>query len=354
MTQPSGRVLGSPSRYRTYLRSSPIICAIDAFSFILRLIISPSLFHVPFSEAIAETIRQRYDDIEDDSEGLQSLEKMTVLRWVFFVLGTLGPAIKMAAMQGIPWTKAWGMMYLASFLVFEGMALMAKRSADVLPGNNIPLLTSGLNARSMRLLKAIEVFAFMCAIFAHAGLLMYAVLSFFLSIFPSYSLLLDPKFGIDSVTGLAALPFSGPVPVILFLSLLPSTIAMVVALKIPPPQSIGLFYAGYGALWIVYMGGSVVLPNVLRTTWNVSDDLFFTDLWRLSFFFTLPFILHFLVTEFLCPRYPMLAQRLLIPDGQGAWTLTFFITNLAVCILWYAFRYNQESTVNPGWTGIFG
>jgi hypothetical protein len=126
MTQPSGRVLGSPSRYRTYLRSSPIFCALDALSFLLKLLFSPFLPGASVSVAISQIIRQRYSDAEDEAEGIQSLEKMVILRWVFFLIGTLGPAVKMAAMGGIPWTKAWGMMYLGSFLVFEVM-IFAKR-----------------------------------------------------------------------------------------------------------------------------------------------------------------------------------------------------------------------------------
>ena len=33
--------------------------------------------------------------------------------------------------------------------------------------------------------------------------------------------------------------------------------------------------------------------------------------------------------------------------------LVFFHTNLIVCMLWYAYGYNPEGTVNPGWTGVF-
>lgn len=102
MTQPSGRVLGSPSRYRTYLRSSPIFCAVDALSFLIKLAFSPFLPGASISRAIAEIICHRYGDVDDEAEGIQSLEKMTALRWVFFLVGTLGPAVKMAAMGGIP------------------------------------------------------------------------------------------------------------------------------------------------------------------------------------------------------------------------------------------------------------
>jgi hypothetical protein len=58
---------------------------------------------------------------------MQSLEKQAWLRWVFFVVGTLGPSIKPMAMEGVPWTKAWGVMLLFAFLVIKAAALLEER-----------------------------------------------------------------------------------------------------------------------------------------------------------------------------------------------------------------------------------
>lgn len=127
---------------------------------------------------------------------------MTVLQLAFFVLGTLGPAVKMAAMQGIPWTKARVLMYLASFLVFDGRdAVDGQAVSRILPRIPTPLLASNLDVRSKHLLKIIEAVLVICALFAHARLLIYAVLSLFLSLYLSYSLLPDPKFGMVSWGG---------------------------------------------------------------------------------------------------------------------------------------------------------
>lgn len=57
-------------------------------------------------------ISQRFDDADEPVSG-------TLLRCVYFVIGPLMSAIKLAAMQGAPWTKAYGMMFLVSFLVVE-------------------------------------------------------------------------------------------------------------------------------------------------------------------------------------------------------------------------------------------
>ncbi|PVH89575.1 hypothetical protein DL98DRAFT_1123 [Cadophora sp. DSE1049] len=79
----------------------------------------------------------------------------------------------------------------------------------------------------------------------------------------------------------------------------------------------------------------------------------------------------------ICRRWPVVASALLIeqtalepseveqhPDAStiqsypvdfGAWAaLCFFLTNVVVCVLWYAFIYNSAGTANPPWTDIFG
>jgi len=50
---------------------------------------------------------------------------MTWLRWLFFVLGTLPQAIKLMVMSGVPWTKAWGLMLLSSFLLVEMLVVFS-------------------------------------------------------------------------------------------------------------------------------------------------------------------------------------------------------------------------------------
>jgi hypothetical protein len=134
MTQPSGRVLASSPYYRTYLRSSPILCAIDALVFLLHVGLASLLFRrrrLPIAQAVDFTIRGRYRGAEEPGEGIQYLEKQTWLRWLWFIFGTAGPAIKLAVMQGVPWTKAWGMCFLGTFLVFECMVFLKKRAERV-------------------------------------------------------------------------------------------------------------------------------------------------------------------------------------------------------------------------------
>jgi len=57
---------------------------------------------------------------------------------MFFVFGTLGPGIKLLAMEGMPWVKAWGAMFLSSFVVVEGLVMLSWGYGDfeAVPGSH--------------------------------------------------------------------------------------------------------------------------------------------------------------------------------------------------------------------------
>ncbi|KAE9367015.1 hypothetical protein N431DRAFT_429776 [Stipitochalara longipes BDJ] len=50
---------------------------------------------------------------------------MTWLRWLWFILGTLPPAIKPMSMSGVPWEQTWGMMFLTSWIINESLIICA-------------------------------------------------------------------------------------------------------------------------------------------------------------------------------------------------------------------------------------
>ena len=73
------------------------------------------------------------------------------------------------------------------------------------------------------------------------------------------------------------------------------------------------------------------------------------------------------LVNLLSSSYPRLGSQLLVrlPSGdlasgntksdQGAvWSLVLFLINLTLSVLWYAFRFDSEGTVNLSWTGVFG
>jgi hypothetical protein len=100
MTQPGGSICGLPNRYRTYLRCSPILCYADSLSIVSQLRILCLYQKQCLLESVGVVLHERFrtedhaqghqpnaqlpaPDDEDEAEGIQSLEKMTWLRWLW-------------------------------------------------------------------------------------------------------------------------------------------------------------------------------------------------------------------------------------------------------------------------------
>jgi hypothetical protein len=354
MTQPSGRVLNIPAQHRTYLRSSPIFCALDALSFLVKLVRSclppPG---VPRSQAIARVIRQRYRDVDDEAaEGIQSLEKMTVLRWVFFLLGTLGPAVKLCAMEGVSWTKAWGVMYLASFVVFEVMGFVNEYLLWRYDDNiQIPL-------RSEDRIEAVDDLLFGLAVLGHSVLLVFAVLDLWELRAPEAPW---PHLGNGTLHLLIGSHSSS------FLLCIPAWICLITVAELriavcgntwhwrtedrKKMDFFALLAVGQCGYILTMLSKLEVLSEL-----ELDGEVILID----NFFFILayasPYLLLFSIL-LLCTKFPSLGTKLLVRhemDSRDSLALVFFITNVVVCILWYSLRYNSENTANPAWTSIWG
>ena len=144
MAQPSGRACGFHPRLRTYLRASPFVCATDGIAILIRFIVCLR-YKIPFRAAAQATLAARYVTDEGwddsfDSESVQTLERLTFVRWLIFVFGTLPQAIKLTALCGIPWTIAWGYMYLIPFILVELLSLISpSRYPPVVHESSSPL-----------------------------------------------------------------------------------------------------------------------------------------------------------------------------------------------------------------------
>jgi hypothetical protein len=106
------------------MRSSPLICIADAISIPLNLLITKLRLKLPWSACLTTLIHSRFGT-EKEGETWKALKFTTPLRWIFFILGPLGPGIKMLSMDGIPWSKTWGLMFLVSFSVTELLVVLA-------------------------------------------------------------------------------------------------------------------------------------------------------------------------------------------------------------------------------------
>jgi hypothetical protein len=130
MSQPCGKICSQPSRYRTYLRSSPVVCAADTLSIFTRWAVMSISLRVSPIRALRLLQLERFEDA-DEAEGLQKLGSSTFGCWIFAVLGPLPVMIKLASFGGTPWTQAFGMSFMVSFVVTEFIIVTAPQGQRV-------------------------------------------------------------------------------------------------------------------------------------------------------------------------------------------------------------------------------
>ena len=122
--QPGAKVLDFPAEYSRALRLSPIVCIIDT----LGVLYSVAFFSCrtrSFNDGL--TLAARYRCLTEDDPAEPKLERTWWFRFSIYAFGALPQAVKLLAMGGVPLTKIWGMAYLVSFLVLEGLDLLQPR-----------------------------------------------------------------------------------------------------------------------------------------------------------------------------------------------------------------------------------
>jgi hypothetical protein len=338
-----------------YIRSSPIICALDAIFLLVRILISPFLLGLTVRQVIRSTIRERYNNIDDMDGDLQSLKKQTWLRWIFFLVGTLGPIIKLATMQGVPWTKTWGMMFLGAFVVFEGMVFVSTKDIGLreegylaAQNENAPL-PSGFIQCDADDFKATEQFLFSAGLIIQCVVLIWAVIDMWRLRGP----VLEQVCSVISILGLLSI-FAG------FL-LMTGYSFFWLCLTIGEGDWIVaictfVFFLLCGCAGLLGYRGVETLMPLFRRQWY--DFLVF-----LSICGFIP-ILRFCIVR-LCAISRRLGMSLLVIsysedvapgtiDEDALFGLTFFLVNFFICFLWYWLKYNPEGTGIPNWTEMFG
>lgn len=133
VSQSSGTISGLSYKHRAILRSSPLLCAIDAVDMIVTSIIITLVLKGPRKSA-TQILSQRFHTNEDGElkHTIQDLKKHVGCRWIVFGLGVVPQAIKLFASKGIVAIKVFGGMYLASWLIFEALAALADPEYDPL------------------------------------------------------------------------------------------------------------------------------------------------------------------------------------------------------------------------------
>ncbi|KAL4896499.1 hypothetical protein BDV59DRAFT_170798 [Aspergillus ambiguus] len=397
MLQPSGRVCSFHPRLRTYLRGSPFVCAADGLAILFRF----AIYWVSGRSsclAAQMTLSIRFsatDNAEDElSETVRGLEKLTIVRWLGFFIGSLSQALKLTAMQGIPWTKSWGYCYLTSFVIIEVLSLLAPFVEDLPTAELQPVISEEIQ----RLLSLVEQWLGYLAISAHIAFLVWAMpcwgetlctveketsrpfqalslMAFSFSVLGAYTV---PKMWLHTrmeLSGTGLLPSPG-YPVLLMI--LPPDLAAVksmlhekLAIMLPSHPvlvrpivytALVMTIISWGSCFLV-LGSFFVLPFITGTT----DAYLVTVFWLFKLIF---FILSVGVGGFMCTfglsRFPVLRRQLFFlppmqsdiyipqPELQAWGNIVLLFSTLILTSLWYAWQYDPRGTVKPSWTEWLG
>lgn len=154
MSQSASTLSGVPSRYRLYLAISPILCVADAAGMVIRVVCHAVAFGISPRIACQMAVIERSDSDDIGSEGKKGADNLplqvrTWPRWIFFVMGPLPAAVKLCSFSGMPWTKAFGIMFVASFAVTELLTALARSKAPPKRDDESSLVESAMEPQDV-------------------------------------------------------------------------------------------------------------------------------------------------------------------------------------------------------------
>ena len=317
MSQPCGRVCSFSTRYRTYLRSSPFICAADTLSIGFRLLVAPIYLRVSPICALRMLQHERFQDA-DEAEGLQALGSSTIGRWIFALLGPLPVMIKLASFSGTPWTQALGTSYMVSFVVTEFIILSAtiddpdtEPPDRVMPPTYVPnrwlgqgqSRTANARASIQKAFRDIEEpLAIMIICAQYAALIGPAIV---------WSMVRLTNFA-QSITSPVKGQYDGP-----------AEVGLIWLFSI-----LGFSFLFLASLLITVLPG-IALKNYCQKNTTVG--------------------------KWLAVAFPESeGSTRLVVDGVAIVALSFFLLNVVTALIGYRLWFDSTGTSNPHWTTIFG
>jgi hypothetical protein len=343
------------------MRSSPIFCGFDALAIIIRIIVYLVNRITPF-RAIQSTVAARFDDIDDELEGLQMLEKLTFVRWVLFVL-TLTQSIKLFALGGVPWSKGWGCLFLVSFVVVELVVFLRQsfERIEISERSCLPQWIAFASARHeaymtdrvqllKKYLEMMDALCFTIASISHILLLAWVIWQIFSFPLRDYSTTGAVFMPVMASIWIFSLEVYGciiaPDAIIAdtwkwkesFAGIL--TVAIIVA-----------SFIGHIKLLFIIYDSEVALEYAI----SICFDGFVTAI----------FLLVLLMACILLCCSKTMQKQVLFLEGNNSikddreemlmvMALMVFVTSMVASALWYGLRYDSGSTYKPEWTNRLG
>jgi hypothetical protein len=335
MCQPSGKVCRFPSADSFYLRSSPIVCAVDSLQTILKSICFLLLGHPP-RDAVARIARERFpnaaDDDGDREDRFGSWEKHNVKRWIVLGFGSITQIVKLYALRGIPWTQAWATMFFLSWIVTELLVIVARRGRAGVPSVGDHGATRPDQHRETWADVMDSSIPGACAVFTQC------VLSVVASIGGANPELTDNKLGgafrftYHMLPAYILISAAGALALSLLFALILIGIARLFGGDMP-------FELGFGIpFFFVFLVGlsSLMIKHL------TPEDIF-------------SFVVLMLLFNVGLPAWLIARKKLYESRGfQRATSMSFLLLNFLSTLIYYATRYSPEGTIKPAWTELLG
>ncbi|PMD21504.1 hypothetical protein NA56DRAFT_128274 [Hyaloscypha hepaticicola] len=124
MAQPCGKVCNRNSRYSIYMRSWPLICLADTLSIFSKV----GYYRLKLGMSIRKCVQIVIDERFGTHEEVLVFARSSWLRWLFFILGPMPQAVRLASFLGTPWTQFFGFSYFLSWILVEILALISART----------------------------------------------------------------------------------------------------------------------------------------------------------------------------------------------------------------------------------
>lgn len=344
--QDGGKVLGFPTEWSRALRLSPIVCILDT----LCVLFSIAFFSYK-SRSLKDgvTLAARYRCLTEDDPAEPKLERTWWFRFSIFALGALPQAVKLLALGGTPLTKIWGMAYLVSFLVLEGLDLLQTRQSGddhtlemnvealdtyVSPPSYVASYFQGGLFLSEVYLIPLEYLGYMCDMepcssppLPNPGNTMKKSISI-ITLTPYWSLVLLSPFVIKWAINLHYERAFGPSG--------GDDLAVFQMFSLLPQAAIGI------GLGILFNGQAQICPSAVEMA-------------ALAFLMTL-FVWVFICAEtaFKVRWFRKFFGLKHHERGEGSFPLIFTAGNIAGIICYYMYIYDPSSTYKPPWTEYLG
>ena len=321
MTQNSTFDRDFPSGVLFPARSSPLVCAADALEVLLRLI---GYMYVGASAPAAarRVVQKRIWQPPRNIAVATAADPPLMLgdqhpraHIVLFVFGVLPQAIKLFGMCGIPWTQAYGGLYLSSYLVIAGVGALARRAERDTDAD-----TSWPRAALVeRTIKVWNFASFGIVAVVQAGAWVWCMRALLLPVWDMeakarvlyfiWSTLASLMFGM-----ILAMPFALACLSVLATFVIPTTLGKIACFAVSA-SLVGL---------CIY-----VSPHF--------TDILFQENY-------LSFSVYVLLAAFFAAK--------VVP--HHCLMIFFGLLNLVLSILYYRFRYDSTGTVKPLWVGKLG